>query len=186
MIDESLYNMRKIIIAAIIFLLSGSIFCKIEKSSPMVNNATVKELNLQKYLGVWYEIARYPHSFEKNLAGVTATYELKTNGKIKVTNKGYKNSLDGRLKESIGKAYVPNKKEPGKFKVSFFLLFYADYFVLELDPDYQWALVGSSSSKYLWILSRKPRMNEATFNTITAMAKMRGYDVSKLIRVPQS
>jgi lipocalin len=151
----------------------------------MINTSTVKELDLNRYLGTWYEIARYPNSFEKNLIGVTATYSLKADGKIKVLNQGYLKTMDGKHKVALGKAKRPNINEPGKFKVSFFLFFYADYYVLELDSvHYNWALIGSSSPKYVWILCRDPFMPADTYNTIVNKMKERGYDTKKLIKVP--
>lgn len=81
---------------------------------------------------------------------VTATYTLLDNGRIEVLNAGYK---DGKYKEIKGKAKQPDAADPGKLKVSFFLWFYADYYVLDIDPDYRYVLVGSSSDKYLWIMS---------------------------------
>lgn len=96
----------------LLFLLIISTNCS--KSQAMINSETVKELDLQKYLGTWYEIARYPHSFEKELVGVTATYSLRADGKIKVENKGYKKTLNGEMKIAIGKAKIPNLKEPTK------------------------------------------------------------------------
>src|SRR5664279_658949 len=106
-------------------------------NSQMIDQTTVKALDLNRYLGKWYEIARFPHSFEKNLVGVTATYSLRPDGKIEVVNQGYKNTLNGERSKAVGKAKIPNKLEPGKLKVSFFWIFYADYFVLELDENYQ-------------------------------------------------
>ncbi len=147
---------------------------------------TVKNVSIEKYMGTWYEIARYPHRFEKDLVGVTATYELKENGKIKVINKGYQDSLNGKLKVAKGKAKIPNPNDPGKLKVAFFLFFYADYYILELDTvNYQYALIGSSSPNYLWILSRTPEMKEETYQMLLEKAKERGYDLSKLQKVPQ-
>ena len=147
---------------------------------------TVKNISIEKYMGTWYEIARYPHRFEKGLVGVTATYELKENGKIRVINKGYQDSLDGKLKVAQGKGKIPNPKEPGKLKVAFFLFFYADYYILELDTvNYQYALIGSSSPGYLWVLSRTPEMKEETYQMLLEKAKERGYDLSKLQKVPQ-
>lgn len=152
----------------------------------MIDKTTVNDLNINRYLGVWYEIARFPHSFEKGLVGVTATYSLKKDGKIEVLNQGYKNTLDGKHSSAKGKAKVPDKNEPGKLKVSFFLWFYAAYNILELDAEnYQWALVGSSSDKYLWILSRTPQINQKTYQMLVEKARLRGYDVSKLILVEQ-
>lgn len=160
--------------------------CKSQNNQPMINTVTVKELDLNRYLGTWYEIARYPNSFEKDLVGVTATYSLKADGKIKVVNQGFLKTLDGKLKVAEGKAKRPNNSSPGKLKVAFFLFFYADYYVLELDSvNYNWALIGSSSPKYLWILCRDPHMPEDTYNAILNKMKERGYDTEKLIKVPQ-
>ena len=152
----------------------------------MIDNSVVKELDVQKYLGTWYEIARYDHRFEKGLVGVTANYSMRSDGKIKVVNSGYENTLDGEYTESVGKAKIPDpKNEPAKLKVSFFWFFYGDYFVLELDEDYQWAVIGSSSNKYLWILSRTPQMESEIYNDLLQRIADRGYDTSKLIKVKQ-
>lgn len=144
-----------------------------------------ENVNLDKYLGTWYEIARFPHRFEKDLVGVTATYTLKDNGMIEVVNQGYKYSLDGELSRAVGKAKVAKSGNPAHLRVSFFWIFYADYLILELDTDYQYALVGSTSDKYLWILAREPQLDEATYTMLVSKARERGYDVSKLERVPQ-
>lgn len=149
----------------------------------MIDKTTIAEFDLKKYLGKWYEIARFPHSFEKDLVGVTATYTLLDNGRIEVLNQGYKKSLDGELKKAFGKAKTT--ETPGKLKVSFFLFFYSDYNILELDPGYQWVLIGSSTPDYLWILSRSPHMDIDLFNSIVEKAKKRGYKTDKLIRVLQ-
>lgn len=152
----------------------------------MIDNSTVDNLDLKSYLGTWYEIARYPHSFEKNLVGVTATYTLKENGKIKVLNQGYKKTLDGKRSQAIGKAYVPDPTNPAHLKVSFFWFFYADYFVMELDEkNYQWAVVGSNSAKYLWILNREPKMDTDLYMELTERLKKRGYNLSNLEKVAQ-
>jgi len=177
----------------IFFLLIITCFPIIEMTSTsaqiqetMIDKTVVKELDLQKYLGTWYEIARYNHRFERGLAGVTANYSIREDGKIKVLNSGYKKSLDGRFKQAEGKAYLPDPKlEPGKLKVSFFWNFYGDYFVLDLDENYQWAIVGSSSDKYLWILSRTPQLNQNLYNELLDKIRLRGYDVSQLIKVEQ-
>ncbi|MBN1821309.1 MAG: lipocalin family protein [Prolixibacteraceae bacterium] len=148
--------------------------------------STVKELDLNRFMGVWYEIARFDHSFERGLVGVTATYSLRTDGKITVINQGYKNSLDGKLNRARGKAKLPDPAEPGKLKVSFFLFFYADYYVLELDENYEWALIGSSSDKYLWILSRTPQIKYSLYSEILKKAESRGYNTKLLIEVLQN
>lgn len=169
-----------------------SLFCIIlatsncQTKSKMIDTKTVDNLNLDKYLGTWYEIARFPHSFEKDLIGVTAIYSMREDGKIKVINQGYKNTLDGKLSVAEGKAKIPDVSNPGKIKVSFFWIFYADYNVLELDSvNYQWVLIGSSSDKYLWILSRTPKMDSTIYNMLIEKAKSRGYKTENLILVPQ-
>jgi len=155
-------------------------------SKSMIDKTVVQELDLEKYLGTWYEIARYDHRFERGLVGVRANYSMRDDGKIKVLNSGYKGSLTGEYSEAIGKAKIPDPiNEPGKLKVSFFWIFYGDYFVLDLDKDYQWALIGSSSDKYLWILSRSPQIEDELYTTLLAKLEKRGYDVSKLIKVQQ-
>jgi lipocalin len=175
--------MRYIRFFTILFLFT-TLGCA-KTSSQMIDTNTVKELDLDRYLGTWYEIARFPHSFEKGMAGVTANYSLRDDGKIRVLNKGYKNGLNGELSIAEGKAKIPDKAQPGKLKVSFFWIFYGDYFVLELDENYQYAMIGSSSPKYFWILSRTPQMDEATYNMLLEKARNRGYNLDKLEKVEQ-
>jgi len=152
----------------------------------MVDNTVVRELDINRYLGTWYEIARFDHRFERGLVGVTANYSMRDDGKIQVINSGYKNRLDGAFSEAIGKAKIPDpENEPAKLKVSFFLFFYGDYFVLELDDDYQWVIIGSSSDKYLWILSRTPQIEKDLYTALLEKLKRRGYDISKLLKVEQ-
>jgi apolipoprotein D and lipocalin family protein len=172
-------NLTKLILVVILFSVLNASTCRSTQSEDM-DLTTVKQLDLERYMGTWYEIARFDHSFERGLTHVTATYELRPDGKIKVINAGRKN---GKLKTADGKAKQPSPSEPGKLKVAFFLFFYADYYVLELDENYQWALIGSSSDKYLWILSRNQTMKKDTLEHILMKADERGYDTSKLIWV---
>jgi lipocalin len=158
--------------------------CK--SNSDNLDITTVKQLDLERYMGTWYEIARFDHPFERNLVGVTATYTLRPDGKITVINQGYKITFDGKLSQAKGKAKQPNPDEPGKLKVSFFLFFYADYYILELDKNYKWVLVGSSTDKYLWILSRTPELEKEPLDYILEKARQRGYDTSNLIWVKQN
>lgn len=151
----------------------------------MIDKSVVSNLDINKYLGTWYEIARFDHRFERGLVGVTANYSIREDGKIKVVNSGYKGSLTGEKSTSIGKAKIPDPKQPSKLKVSFFWFFYGDYFVLELDKDYQWALIGSSSDNYLWILSRTAQIEDKLYTNLISILQKRGYDTNKLIRVAQ-
>jgi apolipoprotein D and lipocalin family protein len=145
----------------------------------------VKDFDLNRYLGTWYEIARFPHSFEKDLVGVTATYSLRPDGNVRVENAGYKGTLDGKRDVAVGKAKLAGNPDEGHLKVSFFLFFYADYFIMEMDPEYRWALIGSKSDNYLWILSRTPFMDDGTYNMILDRAQSLGYDLTRLYKVPQ-
>ena len=145
-----------------------------------IDNSTVKAVDLNRYLGSWYEIAKYDHVFERGLDYAMANYTLREDGKIDVLNTGIK---DGRAKDAKGIAKTTNI--PGLLKVSFFGPFYSDYRIMMLDTNYQYVLVGGSNDKYLWILSRTPQLDEATKTLILAEADKRGYDTSKLIWVKQ-
>lgn len=159
--------------------------CKTQNSKMKIDNSTVQKLDIQRYLGLWYEIGRFPHSFEKDMVGVTATYTLKKNGGIEVLNQGFIKSLNGKHKSAKGKAKLTEM--PGKLKVAFFLFFYADYNVMELDQEgYQWALIGSSTPNYLWILSRTPTISDQLYQDILQKAKDRGYDTTRIYKVPQN
>jgi len=169
-----------------IFIIALLFFINVCKSqNKMIDKTVVKELDIEKYLGKWYEISRYDHSFERGLVGVTAFYSYREDGKIKVVNSGFKKTLTGPKSEAIGKAKIPDPNMPMKLKVSFFWFFYGDYFVLELDKNYQWAIIGSSSDKYLWILSRTPQIEKSLYNELLNKITNRGYDVNKLIQVEQ-
>lgn len=143
------------------------------------------QFELQEYLGTWYEIARFDHPFERNLQGVTATYTIHKNGKIKVINAGYKGGLNGKFKKATGKAKPASPDSPRRLKVSFFWFFYSPYNILELDEDYSYALIGSGSDEYLWILSRTPKMEKATYEMLLQKATERGYDIKNLQLVEQ-
>lgn len=170
-------------ITVLLIWLTFMSFCNAQTN--MIDKSVVDEFNVDRYLGKWYENARFDHSFERGLVGVTATYTMRPDGKIKVVNAGYKDSLTGKRSEAVGKAKIPNPNIPAKLKVSFFWIFYADYYVLELDSDYKWAIVGSSSDNYLWILSRKPHISEELYITLLDKIRARGYDTEKLIKVDQ-
>ena len=143
----------------------------------------IPEFKLSRYLGKWYEIARFDHSFERGLTNVTAEYRLRADGKVDVINSGWK---DGKLKVANGKAKQPEPlAEPSRLKVSFFLFFYSEYNILLIDDEYQYSLVGSRSKDYLWILSRKPYIPDEAKAVILAEAVKLGYDTSKLIWVEQ-
>ena len=152
-----------------------------------IDKTTVKEVDIKRYMGKWYEIARFDHTFERGKVGVSTNYSLNDDGTILVVNSGYNGTLNGELETATGKAKQPNPKFPGQLKVSFFWMFYAQYNILELDQEeYSYALIGSSSDKYLWILSRKPQISKETLDMLLKKAEERGYDTSKLIYVEQN
>ena len=149
------------------------------------DNSTVSSVDLDRYLGTWYEIARFDHSFERNMQGVQANYSKRDDGLIRVINSGYKGGLDGKFKKAEGKARFPDPDVTSKLQVAFFLNFWGDYYVMELAEDYRYALVGSSKQKYLWILSRTPELAAADKEYLTRRISERGYDIAKLIWVEQ-
>jgi apolipoprotein D and lipocalin family protein len=145
----------------------------------------VDRVDLERYLGKWYEIASYPAWFQKGCTGSTAEYSLLPEGKIRVINRCRKNSLDGPLKESKGKAEVADAATNAKLKVWFFWPFKGNYWIIDLSPDYQWAVVGEPSRKYLWILSRTPFMEEVVYQGILERLPQKGYDPAGLRRTAQ-
>lgn len=146
----------------------------------------VSGFEVEKYLGKWFEIARFQHKFEKDLVNVTATYTLRDDGKIDVLNQGYKGTRDGKLKSAKGKAKFAGAGNIGHLKVSFFWPFYADYIIVELDKvEYQYALVVSNSYDYLWVLCREPKLDEDILNSLLDKARKLGFDTSKVFIVPQ-
>jgi len=169
---------------ALLFLTLGFGSCAQKESN--LDLTTVKEFDINRYLGKWYEIGRFDHSFERGMVGTTAMYSLKDDGTIRVVNSGYKNVFDGKLKEAVGKGKFADKNNPAKLKVTFFLWFYGAYNILELDQEnYSYALIGSDSDKYLWILSRTPKLKDEDMEFLLRRAKERGYDTSKIIWVEQ-
>lgn len=147
-----------------------------------INTTTVDNLDVERYMGRWYELARYDHRFERDMERCEAYYSLEPDGKIAVRNSGI-DTKTGLLRITDGRAKLG--KQPGQLRVSFFLFFYSDYNILALGDNYDWALVGSSSPKYLWILSRTPSLPKPTIEHILAIARQRGYDTEKLIWVQQ-
>lgn len=146
-----------------------------------VDNTPIENLDLDRYMGKWYELARFDHRFEKGLDNCTAMYEYNDDGTVRVTNTGWTGE---KWKESVGKAKTTDT--PARLRVSFFGPFYSDYRVLMLAKDYSVALVGGSNDKYLWILSRTPQLDGAVLDQVLKEAQRRGYNTNNLIWVDQS
>ena len=148
------------------------------------DNSTVGSFDLSRYLGTWYEVARFDHSFEKGMDNAMAEYILQDDGTVFVLNSAWRN---GMYKVAEGKAKYPDPTgEPGALKVSFFMFFYSEYNVMMVDENYQISLVGSKTENYLWILSRTPVPDPDLLQMVLDEAESRGYDTSKLIWVDQS
>jgi apolipoprotein D and lipocalin family protein len=142
----------------------------------------VPAVDLARYAGKWYEIARLPNRFQRKCASDTsAVYTLRGDGKITVVNEC--RTADGRITSAKGAAHVALKAGPNtKLKVTFFWPFYGDYWIIDLDPDYRWAVVGEPERKYLWILGRDRRMEEGLFDSIVARIKAQDYDLTNLVK----
>ena len=148
---------------------------------------TVPKVDLNRYLGTWYEIATIPQRFQKGCTGVTATYSLRPDGKIDVLNQCYKDSLNGKHKQVHGKAWMVDKETNAKLKVQFFWPFSGAYWVIELDSvGYQYAVVGHPNRNYLWILCRTPKMDQGLYDGLLARIRdVHGYDISKIKKTLQ-
>ncbi len=167
--------MKIFVIAVCAALLVSAVACGVGRQ--LIDRTTVPTFDLDRFLGRWYEIARFNHRFERGLGEVEAQYELQPDGKIKVINSGT-DSLTGERRVKIGRAKTTS--QTGRLRVSFFWIIYSDYNILALGDNYEWALIGSRSPRYLWILSRTPTLPEATLDHILDLARQRGYDTSRL------
>lgn len=157
------------------------IFGRCTTSQPL---PTVSNVDLEKYMGKWYEIASFDHSFQRGCHCTTAEYELK-DGYVKVTNSCNKESVDGEQNVATAKAYTVKGSNNSRLKVQFFWPFKGDYYIIDLADDYSYAAVGSPSRKYLWILNRTPTMDKETYNAIVERVKKLDFDVNKLQKTVQ-
>ncbi|MFL4558532.1 outer membrane lipoprotein Blc [Yersinia kristensenii] len=171
-----LWSKLSVIIATLL-----SVACSV---TPPKDVKIVDNFQLPRYLGTWYEIARLDHSFERGLDRVTANYSLRDDGGVKVINRGY-NAKKQQWQESIGKAYFIGSPQQASLKVSFFGPFYGGYNVIDLDDEYQHALIAGPNREYLWILSRTPTIDNQTRDRLVAVAKNYGFPVEQLIWVKQ-
>lgn len=144
-----------------------------------------KAVELQRYLGRWYELARYDNRFERGCEGVTAEYSLRPDGMIKVLNTCRQDAPDGEARSAEGRAKLVEGAGGAKLKVAFFGPFFADYWVLDRADDYSWAIVGEPSGRYLWLLSRTPSPDQATMDAHLKRIAALGYDTRMLRMVRQ-
>lgn len=173
-------HLKLIITLSLIILYTASCL------QPPIDKKTVRNLDIKRFMGKWFEIARFDHHFEHNLVGSTIEYELLPTGDIAITNRGYWEDLEGTCCEAHGIARITDPEEPGRLQVTFFLKFYAEYNIMEVDEqNYNYALVGSNTCHYLWLLSRTPHLSEKHVRHLLHTAKQRGYDISMLKWVKQ-
>lgn len=145
----------------------------------------VENVDLSRYVGKWYEIASYPAPFQQGCVGTTAEYAVRDDGRISVINGCYQGSFEGKLERIEGSARVVDTETNARLKVSFFPPFEGDYQIIELDPEYRWAVVGEPSRTFLWILSRTPTMDAAVYDSIIESLPDKGYDPALLNLTPQ-
>ena len=143
----------------------------------------VKGFEIDRYLGTWYEIARLDHSFERGLDNITAEYSLRDDGGVKVINRGFSKE-DEDWQQAEGKAYFVDNTDEGHLKVSFFGPFYGSYIIFELDQkDYEYAFVSGPDTSYLWLLARRPEIDDRVKDLFIERAAALGFDTSALIYV---
>ena len=178
---------RILVFAGLGLSVAGLAACTSILSKHPVGNRAVPEprkaVDLQRYLGRWYEIARYEQNFQKGCEGVTADYTLRADGSIAVLDRCRKSG--GKTSEARGRAKVVDAQTNAKLKVSFFGPFYGNYWVLDHADDYSWSIVGEPSGRYLWILHREAAPAEAEIQQLTVRARNLGYDTSMLRRTKQ-
>ena len=149
-------------------------------SKSTTDNSVVTNFDLNRFLGSWYEIARFDHRFERGMEHTKANYTLREDGKVTVLNTGIKNG-----KSTEAKGIAKQTDTPALLRVSFWGPFYSDYRIMLLDDDYQYALIGSGSEDYLWVLTRAPKISDEIKDKILAEARRRGYNTDKLIWIKQ-
>ncbi len=146
---------------------------------------TVAHVDLNRYLGKWYEIASFPQKFSEGCVASTATYSLRKDGDIDVLNECNLERFDGSRKTARGIAKVEDNVSNAKLKVTFFWPFYGKYWIIDLGEKYDYAVVGHPNRNYLWVLSRAPQMEKEMLAAILKRVEKKGYDLQKLKMTPQ-
>ncbi len=145
--------------------------------------ATVPRVDLPRYMGVWYEIARIPHRFQEGCVGSSATYTLLPDGEVEVINR-CRDERTGAQRQAKGRAWSVDPEGNARLKVSFFWPFRGDYWIIDLGDNYEYAAVGAPNRDYLWILSRTPEMSAAVYDGILVRVAAQGFDIARLVRKP--
>jgi apolipoprotein D and lipocalin family protein len=179
----SLVSLLHLFIVAAMVVMAFSLQAIADEKLPPLE--TVPHVDLDRYMGKWYEIASFPQWFQKGCVATTATYTLRKDGDVDVLNQCREKTLDGKEKRAKGKAWVVDEKSNAKLKVRFFWPFSGDYWIIDLGDDYQYAVVGHPKRKYLWILSRTPQMDQQAYDTILAKLGDLQYDLTPLQKTLQ-
>lgn len=146
---------------------------------------TVPSVDVNKYAGKWYEIASFPQRFQKGCHCTTAEYTMTDKGYLIVENRCNRGSVHGKQSYIKGKAFVQKGSGNAKLKVQFFFPFRGKYWIIDLADDYSYAVVSHPNKKYLWILSRTPKMDDAVYQKIIARLEEKGFDLTKLQKTEQ-
>jgi apolipoprotein D and lipocalin family protein len=155
------------------------------KAKPHDPLPTAPLVDLNQYMGEWFEVARLPVSYEENCVGTKAIYTMQPDGSVRILNTCHKGGLDGPLKVAKGRATVADRQRKSKLKVSFFWPFTGDYYILEVGNGYEYALVGDPSREHLWVLSRTPQMELQLLHNLVAKAQRLGFNTGRLIYTVQ-
>jgi apolipoprotein D and lipocalin family protein len=166
----------KTYLLALFFIISA----KFNAMAQLPELQTVPHVDVKKYAGKWYEIASFPQIFQKGCHCTTAEYTMTDKGYLIVENRCNKDSINGKQSYIKGKAFVEENSDNAKLKVQFFFPFRAKYWIIDLADDYSYAVVSHPNRKYLWILSRTPKMSDVVYQQILSWLKDKGFDLTKL------
>ena len=156
---------------------------QIQAASATPPLTTVPHVDLQRYMGTWYEIARFEHSFQKGCIGSSAAYPLLPDGEVEVINR-CTDERDGSRREAKGRAWVVDPASNARLKVTFFWPFRGDYWIIDLGSEYEFAAIGAPNRDYLWILARQPVLDAAVYGGILERLTRLGFDVGRLVKRP--
>ncbi|MDD2366666.1 MAG: lipocalin family protein [Desulfuromonadaceae bacterium] len=176
-----MFKLTIIVVTAVLIVSKLAADCYAASATPVLQTAA--KVDIARYMGLWHEIARLEHRFQKNCVGSMAKYTLRSDGEIDVVNSCI-NENNGKRTEAKGVAWSVDPVDNSRLKVSFFWPFRGDYWIVELGEKYDYAVVGSPNRKYLWILSREPEMSESLYDVIVSRLRSQGFPVDALVRRP--
>lgn len=174
-------SLSRLVLAAALALTASACSSPRDRLAGDAPPPTADNVDLDRYLGTWFEIARADHSFEQGCQGVSAFYETREDGGIRVINRCWQDGLDGELDVAEGRARIGDAGDPARLEVSFFGPFFGDYWILDVAEDYSWAVVSEPKGRYLWILAREPQMDAATLEARLDFLQGLGFDTGGLI-----